>query len=137
MAIDKNKTYQYHLEARGNELDSYMHVNNAVYLNYMEQARWSLFREAGLLSQLQGHGRKIVVVEMNVRYMKEIKLFDEVVVETKVKKEMPYLIFNHRIVNASDRLPHARAKVKTLLLDDKNTPTDIPAEIFINIEVKK
>lgn len=132
MAIDKNKIYQYHIEARGNELDSNNHVNNAVYLNYMEQARWSVFQETGLLHLLKGSGNKIVVVEMNIRYMKEIKLFDKVIIETRIKKELPYLIFNHRILNATDNKRHARAMVKTLLLDENNTPVDIPDEIFLN-----
>ena len=137
MAIDKTKTYQYHLEARGYELDSYNHVSNAVYLNYMEQARWSLFREAGLLHYFKESGKKIVVIELNIRYKKEIRLFDEVRVETMVKKEMPYLIFNHRILNAADGIPLARAKVKTLFLDENKTPVDIPEEIFSNKKVHK
>lgn len=135
MAIDKSKTYQYQFEARGNELDSYQHVNNAVYLNYMEQARWCLIREAGMLHHLQDSGMKVVIVEINIRYKKEIRLFDEMIVETKVKKEVPYLVFDHRIVKASDRTLHARAKVKALLLDSKSTPTDIPEEIFEQEEV--
>lgn len=130
MAIDASKTYQYPFEARGHELDSYQHVNNAVYLNYMEQARWRLIQEAGLIDQLQGSGMKVVIIEINIRYKKEIKLFDEMLVETRVKKEMPYLIFEHRILKASDRTIHAKAKVKSLLLDSGNTPIDIPTEIF-------
>ncbi|MCD4730627.1 MAG: acyl-CoA thioesterase [Bacteroidales bacterium] len=136
MAIDKTKTYQYHLEARGYELDSYDHVNNAVYLNYLEQARWSLFRETGLLHYFKESGKKIVVIELNIRYMKEIRLFDKVVVETKVTKEMPYLIFNHRILKATTRIPLARAKAKTLFLDENKTPVDIPAKILINEKVQ-
>ncbi len=132
MAIDKDKTYEYHIEARGNELDSNNHVNNAVYLNYIEQARWSVFQETELLHLLKGSGNKIVVIEMNIRYMKEIKIFDKVVIETRIKKELPYLIFNHRIQNATDNKRHARASVKTLLLDENNTPVDIPDEIFLN-----
>ena len=130
MPIDKTKTYKYHIEARGNELDAYKHVNNSVYLNYMEQARWVLFREAGLLHHLDNSGNKIVVVEQNIRYMKEIKLFDEIIVETRVKKELPYMIFNHRLLSATGEIRHARAKVKTLLMDENNTPVDIPDEIF-------
>ncbi|MEZ5195762.1 MAG: acyl-CoA thioesterase [Bacteroidales bacterium] len=135
MAIDTSKIYHYHFEARGNELDSYQHVNNAVYLNYMEQARWRLIHEAGLLNQLQSSGMKVVIVEIHIRYKKEIRLFDEMLVETKVKKELPYIVFDHRIVKASDRTLHARAKVKSLLLDAEYSPTDIPKEIFVNEEV--
>lgn len=130
MALDKSKIYQYHIEARGYELDSYDHVNNAVYLNYMEHARWSLFREAGLFHQFKDSGNKIIVVELNIRYIKEIRLFDEVIVETEVEKELPYLIFHHRLIRAEGRIPLAKAKVKALFLDENKIPTDIPPEIL-------
>jgi len=41
--------FEYRLSVRGYELDSYNHVNNAVYLNYYEQARWQLMKETGHL----------------------------------------------------------------------------------------
>ena len=36
--------YQCNLEVRGYELDSFNHVDNAVYLNYYEHARWQILR---------------------------------------------------------------------------------------------
>lgn len=137
MAINKSKTYQYHIEARGYELDSYDHVNNAVYLNYMEHARWSLFREAGLLDQFKNSGKKLIVVELNIRYIKEIKLFDEVIVETIVEKELPYLVFNHLLRKVEGGIALAKAKVKTLFLDENKIPINIPPEILLNEKVKK
>ena len=35
--------YKFKTEVRGYELDSYGHVNNAVYVSYAEQARWKYF----------------------------------------------------------------------------------------------
>ena len=126
----KSNTFLYKLEVRGYELDSYNHVNNAVYLNYMEQARWDFFRQTDLLQLIKDSGKKLVVVGINIRYMKEIRLFDKIVVETKIKKESPYLTFFHRILNEKSKALVARAKVKTLFLDDNKIPTDIPSEIF-------
>ncbi len=34
------------VDVRGYEIDSWGHVNNAVYLNWLELARWELFRDA-------------------------------------------------------------------------------------------
>jgi acyl-CoA thioester hydrolase len=135
MGIDSEKVYRYRLEARGYELDSYGHVNNSVYLNYMEQARWSLIREAGLMDRLVNSGKKIVVVETNIRYMKEIRLFDQVIVETRVKIEKPYLVFKHRLLSESSR-PFARSTVKTIFLDELSSPVDIPSEFF-NVNPEK
>ena len=45
--LKKMQTNRYtcHLTVRGNELDSFGHVNNAIYLNYLEQARWEILRD--------------------------------------------------------------------------------------------
>jgi len=122
--------FEYHLTAKGYELDSYNHVNNAVYLNYMEQARWEIMREQKLLDRLQGQDKKLVVTEIQIKFKKEIKLFDKIVVLTKVKKEAPYLVFQHKINNVSSGLQVARASVKTILLDSNNMPEDIPEDLI-------
>jgi acyl-CoA thioester hydrolase len=128
--------YDYQLTVRGYELDSYHHVNHAVYLNYMEQARWEIMRDAGLLDELQKTGKKLVVIKLNVRYIREIQLFDKVVVTTQVKKEAPYLVFYH-LIKKNNSVRVARAVVKTVLLDDANTPLDIPDEMMKRIELKQ
>ena len=122
--------FEYHLTAKGYELDSYNHVNNAVYLNYMEQARWEIMREHDLLDKLKGLGKKLVVTEIQIKFKREIRLFDDIVVLTKVKNEAPYLVFQHKINNVSSGLQVARANVKTILLDSNNTPEDIPDELI-------
>ena len=42
------------IEVRGYELDSFGHVNNAIYLNWIEHARWELFRGRGFERLLGG-----------------------------------------------------------------------------------
>ena len=121
--------FEYHLSARGYEMDSYGHVNNAVYLNYMEQARWEIMYEQKILDKLRDTGNKLVVTELNVRYVREIKLFDDIVVLTKIKKEAPYLVFQHKIKNETTGLLAARANVKTILLNSENMPVDLPDEL--------
>ena len=128
--------FEYHLKAKGYELDSYNHVNNAVYLNYMEQARWEIMRDQKLLDKLQHSGKKLVVTEVHVKYIREIKLFDEIAVLTTIKKEAPYLVFQHKIKNNTSGLLAARATVKTILLDSDNMPEDIPDDL-VDLTKKK
>lgn len=121
--------FEYHITVRGYELDSYGHVNHAVYLNYMEQARWEIIREAGLLDQLVREGKKLVVIKADVRYISEIKLFDKVIIHTKVKKEAPYLVFYQKLFNQNGNTRVARAVIKAILLDEQKKPLDIPDEM--------
>jgi YbgC/YbaW family acyl-CoA thioester hydrolase len=126
--------FEYKISVRGYELDSYGHVNHSVYLNYMEQARWEIIRKIGLIDKLIHEKKKLVVIKVEVRYVKEIKLFDEVIIQTKVKKEAPYLVFNHKLIHQAGNYQVARAVVKTILLDDNKTPLDIPEEMISLIE---
>ncbi len=42
------------LTVRNYHLDGYGHVNNARYLEFLEEARWTFFQEHDLLSELKG-----------------------------------------------------------------------------------
>ena len=129
--------FEYQITVRGYELDSYGHVNHAVYLNYMEQARWEIIREAGLLDQLIREGKKLVVIKVDVRYISEIKLFDKIIIQTKVKKEAPYLVFYQKLINQNGNTRVARAVVKAILLDEQKKPLGITDEMILPIEQKQ
>ena len=122
--------YQCTLEVRGYELDSFNHVNNAVYLNYYEQARWEIMKESGIIEYFKKSGTFLVVVETVVKYIREIKLFDKLVIKTSIKKENPYLCFYHEMYQSGSNVKVSKATVKTLLLDEARTPIDIPDEFL-------
>ncbi|MDY6800354.1 MAG: thioesterase family protein [Bacteroidota bacterium] len=122
--------YSYKTNVKGYELDSYGHLNNAVYLNYTEQARWEILNEKNLLHLFFNRGLLLVVTETNIRYKRELKLFDEIEIETTIKFEAPYLIFYHDIKNIESGYSAAKAKVKTLLINAGRIPQDIPDELL-------
>ena len=130
MSDNKSIKYYFELEARGNELDSYGHVNNAVYLNYNEQARWDLFRQLGLLDQIVTSGKKIVIVENHIKYIRQVKLFDEIVIETQMEKSAHFLLFKHNLLNKKTGKPVAKAMVKSVFLGKSNKPCDIPESLL-------
>jgi len=130
MSDNKSIKYYFELEARGNELDSYGHVNNAVYLNYNEQARWDLFRQLGLLDQIVTSGKKIVIVENHIKYIRQVKLFDEIVIETQMEKSAHFLSFKHNLLNKKTGKPVAKATVKSVFLGKDNKPCDIPESLL-------
>ncbi len=116
--------------ARGYELDSYGHINNAVYLNYFEHARWEYFRELELFTIIQAFEHLPVVTDVHIRYQREIRLFDEITIESFCVMEKPYLVFRQKIHNKTTGLTAARATTKLVFLDKERVPMDVPAQIL-------
>ncbi|MGV9427541.1 acyl-CoA thioesterase [Streptomyces sp. NPDC003656] len=64
---------------RGYETDTQGHLNQAVYLNYAEHARWSLLHAAGISqARLVGRGVGPVALETTIRFRHELLAGDEV-----------------------------------------------------------
>ncbi|MDX2600104.1 acyl-CoA thioesterase [Streptomyces caniscabiei] len=64
---------------RGYEIDVQGHLNQSVYLQYGEHARWSLLRAAGIhQADLRAKGVGPVALETTVRYRRELLAGDEV-----------------------------------------------------------
>jgi acyl-CoA thioester hydrolase len=64
---------------RGYETDVQGHLNQSVYLNYAEHARWSLLEAAGISQAgLIGKGVGPVALETTIRYRRELLAGDEV-----------------------------------------------------------
>ncbi|WP_354643085.1 acyl-CoA thioesterase [Kitasatospora camelliae] len=69
---------------RGYETDSQGHLNQAVYLQYAEHARWAYMQEAGVRqADLIANGIGPVVLETTVRYRRELRAGDEVQVSCR------------------------------------------------------
>jgi len=71
--------FQVRITVRGYELDSLGHLNQAVYLQYAEHARWEILRAAKLTQEtLLGSGIAPVVLETTIKYRRELRAGDEV-----------------------------------------------------------
>lgn len=58
------------VRVRSYELDSFGHVNNAVYLNYLEEARSEYLRQVGLsFHDFARLGVHLVIAEAQIRYL--------------------------------------------------------------------
>ena len=65
---------EHHERIRWSDVDSYGHVNNAVYLNYLEEARDRWFRD------VMGEAFGFVLVRVAIDFRTELSLEDEEVV---------------------------------------------------------
>lgn len=120
--------FRYNFRVRGYEIDSFGHVNNAVYINYLEQARWEILDEINLLKSFAESGNLLVVVETNIKYIRELKLLDKAFVVSEMKIKGYFLEFFQNIYNQNNE-KIAKASVKCLFVDKERTPLDIPQEI--------
>lgn len=120
--------FNYSFEVRGYELDAFGHVNNAVYLNYLEQARWKIMQEIGLYEYFKTTGNFLVVVEVQIKYIKELCLFEIAFVECTFKREGFFIVFKQDIRNDKNE-KICKATVKCLFVDKKRNALDIPENL--------
>lgn len=85
-------------------LDTFGHVNNATYLVLLEEARWDLLTVNNYgLNKIMATKIGPTILEINIRFVKELKLRDEIIIETRVisyKKKIG--ILEHRIMRGNE-----------------------------------
>lgn len=127
--------HEFFFEVRGYELDSFNHVNNAVYLNYIEAARWKFFHDTQWINYMQECGLHAVVVETNIRYLREMKIFDKGVVKTRWSYDGEYLIANQNVYFDQTKDKVIKAVVKMILVSTERIVHEIPE--FVKIALDK
>ncbi|MGW0600943.1 acyl-CoA thioesterase [Streptomyces sp. NPDC002776] len=74
-----SEPFSVRITVRGYETDVQGHLNQSVYLNYAEHARWSLLQAAGISQTgLISQGIGPVALETTIRYQRELLAGDEV-----------------------------------------------------------
>lgn len=71
-----------HVRVRGYHLDVFQHVNNARYLEFLEEGRWSYFEATGLTPLFFESGLGMAVVNININYRKGAVLDDDLEIRT-------------------------------------------------------
>ena len=94
------------IRVRNYHLDGYCHVNNARYLEFLEEARWAFFEEHGLLSEIDG--LMLVVVRTDIRYRRAAVDGDILRFEGRLKE----LTSRHIILTQNIVLPSGKNAVE-------------------------
>lgn len=69
---------------RESHLDTFGHMNNATYLQILEEARWEFITKKGFgLKAIQKSGMGPVVLEWSMRFVKELKLRQTITIESQ------------------------------------------------------
>jgi len=70
----QNTEFEYDVLIKECHLDSFGHVNNAVYVQLYEEARWDFITRGGFgLEYIQKHQVGPVILDLSVRFRREIK----------------------------------------------------------------
>ncbi|TPV29564.1 acyl-CoA thioesterase [Pantoea anthophila] len=72
------------IKVRGYHLDVYQHVNNARYLEFLEEARWQWLEEAEAFHWLQEQKLAFVVVNININYRRPAVLGDVLTIVSEI-----------------------------------------------------
>ncbi len=104
--------YETPITVRSYECDSYNHVNNAVYLNYLEHARMDFLHKIGFeYKKVIAAGWIMPVTHIDIHYKSSAVLDDELLVETCSKKMGAVSGTFHQTIKKTDGTVCAEADV--------------------------
>ncbi|MBJ7221811.1 MULTISPECIES: acyl-CoA thioesterase [unclassified Brenneria] len=70
------------ITVRGYHIDVYQHVNNARYLEFLEEARWQWLEKSAVFGWMKSKHVAFVVVNININYRKPAVLGDELRIDS-------------------------------------------------------
>ena len=76
--------FSYPLKVIERHLDTFGHMNNATYLEVLEEARWDFINQRGYgMAKIRESALGPTILECNIKFMKELRLHQNVVIETQ------------------------------------------------------
>lgn len=105
--MNLNTVFEYEVVIRENHLDSFGHVNNAVYVQLYEEARWDFITKNGHgLDVIQRDQVGPVLLDLQVRFKREIKNREQIKILSQTKE-----IISSKIMILEQRMLKADGKV--------------------------
>lgn len=132
-------THRMSFAVRPAELDSFGHVNNARYLEYLEWARAEWGNVRGVrYERFHAWGVIPAVVEARLRFLKESALGDTLTIQTTPEvKHRARIVFHQEITNQDGRRV-LKAEVHLVAVDmQARTFTEFPPELIAMLGVGK
>ncbi len=128
-----SEVFSISFDVRSYDLDPYMHVNNAVYLNYLEHARTEFMRSIGLdyLGMLD-EGIMLYVTRVEIDYTFSARLHDTLSVSVKPLKLGRVSGVFEQIVKNQDGKICVSARVKWACVNKDSKPIPLPAKYMVD-----
>ncbi len=123
-----NEKHLYRVKILEEYLDTFGHLNHANYLVLFEQARWDWITERGYgLQQVQETQIGPVILSLEIKYRKELKARQEIIIESHVTSHFKLFTDIHQEMRGDDGTIYSIVNLKFGCFDLKRrkliTPT--------------
>lgn len=100
------ETFHYPLTILERHLDTFGHVNNAAYLQILEEARWDLITARGFgMYEIIKSGIGPTILECNIRFIKELRLRQDIVIVSQTQSyERKICMMKQSILNETGKI---------------------------------
>lgn len=120
------------IRIRSYHLDGYGHVNNARYLEFLEEARWAFFEEHGLLRLL--NGIMMVVARIDIRYLRAAQEGQTLNIETRILAAAPHeVLLRQTVCRADNGKTYTEADITLVPVGGNGRRTDLPPELLARL----
>lgn len=85
-------------------IDFNLHVNNAVYLKFLEAARWDHIVLAGAAKQMFAKRCRFIVASIEIGYLREIKLFKKIELRTSILGADEKYLYMRQTIHSDGKL---------------------------------
>lgn len=123
------KVYECPIEVRGYELDSYAHVNHAVYVSYLEHARWVMLKGEGItIDEFKKWNRWPVIAEIQVKYRRPCFAGDQLLVRSCITDNSRVQFQVEQKIFRGETLV-LEAQVRIVIVNETGKPASLPPQI--------
>jgi thioesterase-3 len=116
------------IKVRGYHADLYGHVNNARYLEFLEEARWQHYEGVVDMDEFRQNGWAFVVVNINISYRHSAVPGEIVEIEVEVKQVNSRSVVIHQLVRLKGSNKTVAEADVTFVILDVNKQAVLPIE---------
>ena len=131
----ENFPFLYELNTRWKDMDTFGHVNNAVFLTYIEDARISLFQRW----KLNNREKSIIMASIKIDYLRQVSHPSNLVVGQRISRLGKTSVDIHSVLfTQKDLQPAAAAVVSAVCFDyEANKSVPVYSEIKADFQQNK
>lgn len=121
---------------RGYHTDLYQHVNNARYLEFLEEGRWQALEKYMDLEAFMAKGFLFFVVNINISYRSQAKVNDKIVIRTGLGNTgNTSAVIKQQITNTDNGKICVDADITFVITDREGKPQKMEGEILEMLEL--